>query len=181
MTGWAVLAAVPACGREPPAVVVGPGAAAGASPSWRCSRGMPLLGTVVGAGLGLVASRCAVRGSAALRAILGVRELAEGRREGDEAGEGLTRLRRGVGPWGLLAGGVAAGVDEPRAASPRRRGVAAAHPRACPGAAGLVRYGGALAGGSRRRIATALRGGRGRTGPAGRGGGGRVGARAVNR
>ena len=65
----------------------------------------------------------------------------------------MARLRRGVGPWGLLAGGVAVSVDELGAASPRRRGVAAAHRRACPGAAGLFSYAGVLEGWSMRRVA----------------------------
>jgi putative Mn2+ efflux pump MntP len=122
-----VLGAVPAFGIDTLTLAVGLGAA-GTADRRRLALvvavfegGMPLLGAVAGAALGRITAGYAVWGAAGLLAVLGGKELTEGWRElredrddddDDDEGEGAARLRRGVGPWGLLAAGLAVSVDE---------------------------------------------------------------------
>lgn|GEM_PF-3486640 len=128
MSGWGVLAVVPAFGLDTLAVAVGLGTA-GVGERRRLALvvalfegAMPILGAALGGWLGRLLAGYAVWGAAALLAFLGLRELAEGWRElreadgddddDDSGGEGAELLRRRPVGWGLVLAGLSVSMDE---------------------------------------------------------------------
>jgi len=126
LSGWGALAIVPAFGIDTFVVAAGLGAA-GVVQRRRLALlvavfegAMPLVGALVGAGLGRLVAGYAVWAAAALLAVLGVRELAEGWRALREAeddaddghGEAAALLRRNLAGWSLLLAGLTVSVDE---------------------------------------------------------------------
>jgi len=121
LSGWTVLAIVPAFGVDTFAVAAGLGSA-GFADRRRLALviaafegGMPLLGALIGAGIGALIAAWAVWAASALLALLGLREIVAGLREAREDDDDDERARALVERFagaGLIAAGLSVSLDE---------------------------------------------------------------------
>ncbi len=122
LSGWTVLAIVPAFGVDTFAVAAGLGAT-GVVDRRRLALivavfegGMPLVGALIGSWLGHLVSSYAVWVAAALLALLGVYEIVEGLRElrgdGDEEDGEAEEFQRKLMGAGLIVAGLSVSMDE---------------------------------------------------------------------
>ena len=121
MSGWTALAIVPAFGVDTFAVAAGLGSA-GFADRRRLALviaafegGMPLVGALIGAGIGALIAAWAVWAASALLALLGLREIVAGLREAREDDDDDERARALVERFagaGLIAAGLSVSLDE---------------------------------------------------------------------
>jgi len=121
LSGWTALAIVPAFGVDTFAVAAGLGSA-GFADRRRLALviaafegGMPLVGALIGAGIGALIAAWAVWAASALLALLGLREIVAGLREAREDDDDDERARALVERFagaGLIAAGLSVSLDE---------------------------------------------------------------------